>query len=209
MSTTLIITALTIGVVHTLLGPDHYLPFIFLSKTRGWSLRKTALITLVCAVGHIAGSVILGFAGIWFGINVLKLENIESMRGDIAAWALMAFGMAYFIWGLRKALKYNIENPTERAGTTAWVLFIIFALGPCEPLIPVLMYPAAENSGVFYTLLTAAVFGAATIMTMLAIVLGACYGFSFIKLKNVAKWSHASAGFAILACGFSMQFLGL
>jgi hypothetical protein len=44
---------------------------------------------------------------------------------------------------------------------------------------------------------------------MLGVVLTSCYGFSFIKIKNTARWSNAFAGFAILACGLSMQFLGL
>ena len=34
-------TASTIGFIHTLIGPDHYLPFIVLSKARNWSTKKT------------------------------------------------------------------------------------------------------------------------------------------------------------------------
>ena len=30
--------------------------------------------------------------------------------------------------------------------TTPWVLFLIFVFGPCEPLIPLVMYPAAKNN---------------------------------------------------------------
>ena len=33
----MVLAAAALGVVHTLLGPDHYLPFIFLSRARGWS----------------------------------------------------------------------------------------------------------------------------------------------------------------------------
>ena len=56
----LMVTAASIGFLHTLLGPDHYVPFIMMSWARRWSAAKTALITLVCALGHRAGSVILG-----------------------------------------------------------------------------------------------------------------------------------------------------
>ncbi|MFC1674536.1 hypothetical protein ACFL1K_01385 [Candidatus Omnitrophota bacterium] len=31
-------TALSIGFLHTLFGPDHYLPFIVMSKARQWSM---------------------------------------------------------------------------------------------------------------------------------------------------------------------------
>ena len=33
----LLVSALSIGFFHTLLGPDHYLPFILLSRSRNWS----------------------------------------------------------------------------------------------------------------------------------------------------------------------------
>ena len=208
MSFALLLTAVSVGVIHTLLGPDHYLPFIMISKTRGWGMKKTAAVTFACGAGHILVAVLLGFLGYWFGINVLHLEVIEGVRGNLAAWALIAFGLAYFVWGLKKA--YSAQNHgADKKNITAWVLFIILALGPCEPLIPVLMYPAATSGGLLYMGLVALVFGAATVATMMFVVLNACYGLSFVNLKPLHRWGHALAGFMILACGLSVQFLGL
>ena len=39
-------TAAVIGLFHTLLGPDHYLPFIAMTKARRWSTARTALVTI-------------------------------------------------------------------------------------------------------------------------------------------------------------------
>ena len=36
-------TAATLGLVHTVIGPDHYLPFIVIGRAREWTLRKTLL----------------------------------------------------------------------------------------------------------------------------------------------------------------------
>ena len=60
-------TAVTIGFVHTVLGPDHYLPFIVMAKSGRWSAAKTAVVTALCGVGHIASSVALGLIGIALG----------------------------------------------------------------------------------------------------------------------------------------------
>lgn len=49
----LLATAASLGVVHTALGPDHYLPFIALSKSRNWSVFKTARVTALCGLGHV------------------------------------------------------------------------------------------------------------------------------------------------------------
>ena len=85
----LIGTAASIGFTHTILGPDHYLPFIVLAKARQWTSIKTAIITLLCGIGHILSSIALGFIGIAIGTAVFRLESIESFRGEVAAWLLL------------------------------------------------------------------------------------------------------------------------
>jgi nickel/cobalt exporter len=81
----LILTAASIAFFHTILGPDHYLPFIMMSWARKWSLVKTSLITLLCGLGHIASSVVLGLIGVSLGLAVKGLVDLESFRGNLAA----------------------------------------------------------------------------------------------------------------------------
>jgi len=230
--TILYITAASIGFLHTLLGPDHYLPFIVMGKARRWSLAKTAFITFLCGLGHIFGSIILGLIGVVFGVALMKLEAFEAFRGNIAAWALIGFGLAYFLWGVRRAIRMrphqhehchdddpdhshehthmhgHVHVHDKKGNITPWVLFTIFVLGPCEPLIPVLMYPAAKKSiaGLF---LVSGIFGSVTILTMLAVVLIASLGINFIPLGRLERYSHALAGATICLSGMAIQFLGL
>ena len=227
-------TAVTIGFIHTLFGPDHYLPFIVMSKARGWSIAKTSLITFLCGLGHVASSVVLGFIGIALGVAISKLEFIESSRGEVAAWLFIAFGFTYFIWGLHKAIRnrphrhlhrhagedshshvhrHNEEHTHvhTRAGAkslTPWVLFTIFIFGPCEPLIPILMYPAAKGS-MISVIAIASIFGVVTISTMMGIVLISSFGLSRLPLGRIERYSHALAGLTIFLCGGAIKFLGL
>ena len=232
----LIGTSAMIGFIHTIFGPDHYLPFIVLSKARKWSRLKTAAITLFCGIGHVLSSIILGFIGIFLGVSLLKLESVEAYRGEFAAWLLIIFGFTYFIWGIHRAMRSkphthpHLHNVLEDAQShehahshmnehahvhseeekklTPWILFIIFVFGPCEPLIPLLMYPAAVHN-MFGTILVSAVFGFVTISTMLAVVLFSCYGLSKLKIQRFEKYSHAVAGFVIFLSGSAIKFLGL
>lgn len=230
----LVITAATIGFIHTLFGPDHYLPFVMLSWSRRWSSFKTTWITFLCGIGHILGSVVLGFIGITLGIAVKKLEIVEGYRGNLAAWLFIAFGLVYFVWGLRRAYRnkphehkhghlgeaththehdhHHEHAHVHNAGTAAtcapWTLFIIFVFGPCEPLIPLLMYPASQNSMVGLVAVTL-VFAVATIGTMLCTVHLARAGVNFLPLKGVQRYTHAIAGATICLCGLAIQFLGL
>lgn len=206
----LLLTAASIGFFHTLFGPDHYLPFIVMSRSGKWSIQKTMIITILCGLGHVLSSVVLGFVGISIGTVVTRLEFIESIRGDIAAWGLITFGLLYFLYGLNKALKkeHHKHDMPEKNNITPWVLFLIFILGPCEPLIPILMYPAAKL-GIGETIAVASVFSAITISTMLTVVLLTVYGSNRIKIPNLERYTNALAGATILLCGLSIQFLGL
>ena len=247
----LALTAVVIGVTHTLLGPDHYLPFVFMARARGWSRAKTQLVTLTCGLGHVASSVVLGFLGIALGLAVARVESVETVRGDLAAWALIAFGLVYMAWGLRRAMRAQphshahlhqdgsshvhdhvhesdhlhvhdraLGHARDRAGEgrrsaadatrslAPWVLFTIFFLGPCEPLIPLLMYPAAQNSLAGVALVTL-LYGSATLISMSVTVFVASAGFERLPLGSLERYIHVVAGGAILACGLAIQFLGL
>ena len=229
----LVMSAATLGIIHTLLGPDHYLPFIVLSKARNWSRTRTMWITFISGVGHVTGSVVLGLIGIAMGFSLSKLEAIEASRGSVVGWMLIVFGVLYTAYGLYKYYKrgahvhlpaflrpksirhrdlHLAEDDLEKGGDagrlTPWILFLIFVFGPCEVLIPMLVYPAAEQSGkgVF---LVALVFGIATVGTMLLVVLLGYQGISLLRFKGKEYQIHLFAGLIILLAGVGMQFLGL
>lgn len=230
----LLITAASIGFIHTILGPDHYLPFIVISKARKWSKYKTIWVTTLSGLGHVLSSVLLGTIGIGFGFALQDLELIESSRGEIAAWLMITFGLVYFIWGLRKAWKSkthehihkhkngtthnhlhdhhsehtHVHEAEGNVNLTPWILFTIFVFGPCEALIPMLMFPAANESMVGLVLVTI-VFGLSTILTMLTVVLVGIYGVNFIPPGKLEKYTHATAGLIIFLSGSAIQFLGL
>ncbi len=227
-------TAASIGLIHTLLGPDHYVPFIAMSRARRWPLPKTLVISFLCGLGHILSSVALGFLGIALGITLTRLEGMESWRGSLAAWLLIGFGLAYFVWGLHRAQKqkshahphlhsdsgehhhahthqdehFHLHRRGKGPSITPWVLFTIFVFGPCEPLIPLLMYPAAKHNLWGVGLVTLA-FGLTTILTMLVLIALSAWGLSFLPLGRMERYAHALAGAMILISGLSVKLLGL
>lgn len=264
--TLLALTAASIGFIHTLLGPDHYLPFVALARARRWSTSRTVAITLACGAGHVLGSIAIGAAGIAAGSAIDRLVDIEAWRGQVAAWLLFGFGLAYLAWGARRALRGQTHShdhvhadgtwhrhehdhrhaphvhphlveaqtrympvpagapaaspsprlaPVRRQAATAasvtpWALFVVFVFGPCEPLIPVLMYPAAGSDWPGLALVCAA-FALATLGTMLAVVLLLRRGLQALggRIGNAARWSHALAGATLSACAAAIIFLGL
>jgi len=202
------LTAGSIAMVHTLLGPDHYLPFVAMAKSRGWSMAKTLRMTLICGFGHIVGSIVLGIVGVALGSQLASLNWIEGVRGDIASWALLALGLVCGDHDHTHIDDHDEATAIKRAPSAYWALFIVFVLGPCEPLIPLLMYPAAIGN-VWAAVIVSSVFGLVTVVTMVAAVMLSVWGLSFIKMPKIEHFSHAIAGSTILMCGASMVFLGL
>jgi sulfite exporter TauE/SafE len=224
----LILTATGIACLHTLAGPDHYLPFIALSKTRGWTFRKTLLWTIICGCGHVWSSVLLGLGGASLGWSLSKITWLENIRGGLAGWVLLLFGLAYGIWGCIGANQnkthkhfdtfedgslYIYEHkhgytvkPQERYKVTPWVMFIIFLLGPCEPMIPLLYFPAAKNNwwGIGLLIFVYTFF---TLVTMLTMVILGYYGISFLKPGKLERYIHALGGLTLFICGAGMVFM--
>lgn len=208
-------TAAFVGFVHTIAGPDHYLPFVAMSRAGNWSLRKSLTFTACCGIGHVMSSVLLGFAGLLVGAAVSGLVTIEEQRGNIAGWLLLGLGIAYLFWGLHRAWLHHAhthqQNESQELGVnggsavTPWLVFLIFVFGPCEPLIPLLMYPAA-TTGIAASLLVALVFAFATIATMLCVVALGCVAISRVSSGWLARYAHALCGAAIAACGAAVCF---
>ncbi len=225
-----------LGFVHTLFGPDHYVPFIFMAKARNWRLQKTILITVLCGLGHVGSSILLGFAGLAIGKSLEHLKALESLRGNWAAWAFVLFGFIYMAWGIYKAYKnkphrhfhdhpdgeshdhHHTHNekhghdhaPLRLASLTPWILFLIFVLGPCEPMIPTIIYPALTDRGsIGEAIIVSIVFTFVTIATMVVMVILLEKGISYIGLRKMERYTHALAGAMLLISGLGILFLGL
>jgi ABC-type nickel/cobalt efflux system permease component RcnA len=91
---------------------------------------------------------------------------------------------------------------------TFGALFIIFVLGPCEPLIPLLMVPAAQHSW-WGIAAVAGAFGVVTIGVMLVTVTVGMLGLRQLRVPSLAKYGHALAGLALVVSGTAVQVLGI
>jgi len=229
----LLIGTMSVAIVHTLAGPDHYLPFIVMGKARKWSAARTTFWTVLCGLGHVGSSVVLALLGVMAGFGLERIQFLEGLRGNLAAWAMIAFGLVYLVWGLKRASRSQEHShlhahadgahghghahdtthahphgETEGFRLTPWILFTIFIFGPCETMIPLVMYPAARGSwhDVWMVVIS---FSVLTVGTMLAVVLLALKGISLLPELKLSRYSHAMAGGTILLAGCAIQFLGL
>lgn len=207
---TLAIAAATVGCLHTA-APDHWVPFAALGRARRWSTRRTAAVTLFCGFGHVTVSASFGLLGLFFGMRLLR--SVGERMGSVAPLLLVAFGVLYALWGLRRAVgprlhghahaSYDHVHDPSRA--SAWTLFLLFSADPCVAVIPLIF--AAAPTGLVRTLAVVWIYEAATLATMLAFVLPARAGARALRASWLDRWGDAVAGGVIAAVGLAVYGL--
>ena len=221
-TTTLLLgTAASLAIVHTLLGIDHSFPFVALGRARGWTLARTLLVTALCGAGHVASSVVIGAVGVGLGIATDALLWLESARGELAAALLIGFGLAYAAWAVWRGFRgpdgarlrggpagARFEGPGGADRVTPWALFIVFVLGPCEPLIPLMVVPGMAGDWLAVAAVVG-VFGLLTVGAMLLAVAAAWRGVALLGAGRIGRHADVAAGLVVAASGAAVLFLGL
>jgi sulfite exporter TauE/SafE len=226
------LTAAAVGVVHTILGPDHYLPFALAARANGWSKRKTLTLTLVSGSGHILGSLVLGGIGIALGLAITSIEAVDGFRGVAAAWLLLGLGIWYAARGLRQAVRRrshkhwhahadgtvhdhhhdhqdsHLHAHGQLSTASSWALFVVFLLGPCETLFPLLVVPTAQADW-FAGSVIVATFAVATLGTMVLMVWGCQSGLERIQLGRWEQHAQTITGVLIVLSAAGILVLGL
>jgi ABC-type nickel/cobalt efflux system permease component RcnA len=228
-------SAVAVAALHTLIGVDHTLPFVAIGRAYDWPLRRVLALTALCGAGHVLSSIVLGVVGIALGTALTRLQWLQESRGSIAAWILIGFGGLLAVRGLFRSLRRRPhshahvhedgsvhEHPHEhdhtphqhphpkpgRSALSTWTLFVIFVLGPCEALIPLMMAPAALEhwSGV---VIVATVFSLVTVAVMVSVVAVAYVGLSTLRAPAFERHAELLSGLAVLASGLAIEVLGL
>lgn len=196
---TLPLAAATVGALHTL-APDHWMPFAALARARGWTPARAVRTTVLCGLGHVTVSALLGIAALSVGVGVASL-----IGGKLAALApvlLMIFGTAYMIWGLRPH-----RHRHEKRGATEGALFLLFSSDPCVALIPLII--GASGGGWLAITAVIVAYELGTLASMSVLVVTAHAGTRILRAPFLDRFGDAVAGALILTVGAAVRLLGI
>jgi len=199
MTWTLVLAAATVGALHTL-APDHWMPFAALARARGWTPLRALRTTIVCGLGHVTVSALLGIAALSVGVRLAEL--IGGKLASLAPALLMLFGTIYMLWGLRPH-----RHRHEKQGVTEGALFVLFSSDPCVALIPLILASAGGGWPLIVAVIAAYEIGTITSMSLLVITAHA--GARAIRLHVFDHYGDAVAGGLIVTVGLAVQLLGI
>jgi nickel/cobalt transporter (NicO) family protein len=213
----LALTAAAVGALHSV-APDHWVPFAALARARRWSTAHTARITILCGLGHVTVSAVLGVLALITGLRAVHAIGIR--LEEHATLLLMGFGTVYMVWGLRRSFRrdplavlHDHHHHHARGhndhdhGLTEWSLFTLFSLDPCVAVIPMIV--AATAGGWAAVGGVVLVYEAATIAAMMLLVGVAVAGVRTMRFAFLDRFGDALAGGLILTTGGVLAVLGL
>lgn len=228
----LVSTAALVAATHTLI-PDHWLPYVAMSRGKGWSTGKTMRVTAIGAAIHLVTTAIIGLLLGFVGVAII---NVISGKADfIGGILLLAFGL-YFTWKGWKAYKFggghshaghshphphphdhedehehNCEGHShshgEKVEKSDFALGAILGARPCAEAIPIFL--AASSIGLTSSVLAVAAWVIATLASMLGIVWLSLKGLEASKLKILDRFGELGAGLVIVLVGGVMMLIGV
>jgi putative Mn2+ efflux pump MntP len=195
----LISGAFVVALVHAIL-PNHWLPFVLIGSVEKWNRKRILGVLTLAGVGHILVTAGLGFITAFIGKEVI--ERIE-LKIPIASIILLTFGIIYIILNLRKH-KHTHSHSKHRKFTTAFSLFLMLTLTPCEPMIVV--YFTMGTFGLKFLILLTLVMAITTLCGMLTLTYFTLLGYERVKFQWLEKNERLVIGIILLILGILFMF---
>jgi hypothetical protein len=214
----LLLSSCSTAITHALI-PDHWLPFVLLSRAQRWSDRRTAVLTGLAGLLHVLMSIVLGGAAIAAGSGSAKdlAELAGRPVGYLAGLLLLFFGLAYGLWSYLRESRAHAraavpgERPVHvhahghllerwfRGALTGGALVVIIGMSPCALLAPILFAAWSEGTGA--VLAAALGFTLCTIGTMIGTTLFAVHGMRRLDFPFLTRYGDLISGFMLAAIG--------
>jgi nickel/cobalt transporter (NicO) family protein len=229
--TTIAATGFTVAFFHAAI-PTHWLPFVLVSRARGWTRGRTMAVALFAGLGHVALTTLLGLLIAWLGFQLD--EEIGHAFAPIAGGVLVAIG-GYYIWrqfwggGIcHHAIPGSHHHADEHCGeepeggshwekelkdsrlasvsagdwTAISGLFLMLTLSPCEGFLPV--YLSAVQFGWTGFVVLSVILAIATLAGMTVFTWLTLVGFEKLKLGYIEKWEAGLLGVIFILLGLTM-----
>jgi len=212
-----------VGAVHALL-PDHWIPFVLLSRARRWDLRRSLSATAAGGLAHLVSTAALGLLVALLGTEALKRAGPAAEFAG--AGILAVFGLLLSIRGLRSARRGrgHVHGHASNAGAHGpgptpdpgpgrpassdrghLLQGALLGARPCAEAIPVFL--AAAAYGLTSSILAILAWVITTLGVMVGIVWLSLLGLSTVKLDFLEKYGEVAAGLLILLMGLAAAVL--
>lgn len=189
--------SLLISVLHALL-PNHWLPVLAIGKKEHWTVAATTRVTLIAALAHGGGTVLLGIV---LGLVGIQLSaTITEFTPFIAPALLILFGL-YYIFQHYRHHHFHLHGHPENVDKNKLVAALAGSMffSPCFEIEGYFL--VAGSYGLSFVLLLAVVYVAVTVAGM---VIWVRWAYTHVSKMNWHKLEHNAGiitGLTLVASG--------
>ncbi len=211
-------TGFAVAFVHGAL-PNHWLPFVLVSRRQGWSAPRTLVITALAGLGHAMVTMLLGLALVATGMAVG--DRLGAALPYLAGGLLIALGLYYvarharghghlhlpFVGSLAPAQGPTGELQAAALSDRAAILGLlaILALSPCEAFLPVYLSGLKFGWAGFGVL--SLVLAGAAVASMVSLTGLSLAGARVVGLKSTERYEGLMLGGALCLLGLAVMIL--
>ena len=216
----LFLSSCTTAVIHALI-PDHWLPFVLISRSQRWTERRTIAMVALTGLVHVLVSLAVGALAMFLGTTSAQdlAQGVGTSLESMAGFLLVVFGLFYGIWAHRREARAHgvprgggegektghlhahghLLERWFRGAASGGALVAIIGISPCVLLQPILFAAAAHGPAA----MTAAALGFAgcTLVTMVAVTFVATRGMRSIDLPFFTRYGDLISGVVIATIG--------
>ena len=208
----LLLAAASVGILH-MSAPDHWATLIILGRVSKWNRTRLMGVGVMTAVGHVALSVLLGFAILEVGIAISQQASVYITEGT---GVIMVVGG--LIYGMKELMSNKnedyervvLEGVSKREGNLGkrFRHFAVLgaALSPDLSILPIFLL--AAPIGLAFAFDTAVVFGVASVLALLVFLLLGSAGLAKAFERIPAKYNDSLVGFVIAVVGLYILLAG-
>jgi nickel/cobalt transporter (NicO) family protein len=208
----LLLAAAFVGILH-MSAPDHWATLIILGRISKWNRARLIGVGIMTAAGHVALSLLLGFAVLYIGIAFSKQASlyVTEATGVIMVVGGLLYGAKELISSETEGYERETREELSRGEGTLSKRFRYFAvlgaaLSPDLSILPIFLL--AAPIGLSFAFDTAIVFATASILALLAFLLLGSAGLAKAFERIPPKYNDALVGFVIAAVGVYILVAG-
>lgn len=206
---TLTTTGFSVAFLHAAI-PTHWLPFIVIGRTRGWSRRQTLWAVALAGGGHILTTTALGVGLAWFGFE-LSEQFDQAFHWGVAA-ILIGLGLWLAFRAPHGATCNHCQGnpgkllPDATDRTALWGLFLTLTLSPCELFLPVYLTAVPYGwPGIVWLSLVLAV---ATLGGMITLTWVTLFGIQRLRWRWLERLDERVIGGLLCTLGLAIVLIG-
>jgi len=221
----LLAATIVVSVAHAAL-PSHWLPFVLVGRSQGWSARRVMSVATTAGVGHVTMTSLLGLLVAAAGMSLLKA--VGDWGQPVTAGVLFVTGGVYLVWAWRGGQGHSHAIPhAQEHGESAeghphphetddcatppsrpaalsdraafWSLFSVLTFSPCEGMVP--FFFASARFGWTGLLTLAAVTGILTVLGMVVLVSLTQAGLERVRLPFGERGEKVLTGVLLVGLG--------